>query len=75
MAARSLDSLIERMPFSIKAIQVEGGLEFRYVFEEQCQSRNIELFALASRSPKLNSTVERAHTEAFYGIMDANFET
>ncbi len=56
-----LDTLEKRMPFSVKAIQVDGGAEFEAVFEEECHRRDIKLFVLPPRSPKLNGAVERAH--------------
>jgi len=65
------------MPFSIRAIQVDGGSEFEAVFEEECQRRNIKLFVLPPRSPKLNGSVERAHkthTEEFYEVTDSSFD-
>ncbi|HEX2987243.1 MAG TPA: integrase core domain-containing protein [Chloroflexota bacterium] len=67
--ARLLDPILERMPFKVKAIQVDGGSEFMAEFEEACQARGIRLFVLPPRSPKLNGAVERAnrtHTEEFY---------
>jgi transposase InsO family protein len=72
-----LESLTERMPFPIKALQVDGGSEFQAVFEEACQERGIRLFVLPPRSPKLNGHVERAqrtHTEEFYEIYDGELE-
>ena len=72
-ASRFLDVLLERMPFPIRAIQVDGGSEFQAVFEEACQCRGIHLFVLPPRSPKLNGHVERAHrthTEEFYEVAD-----
>jgi len=36
-AAHFLNNLQEKMPFPIKAIQVDGGSEFESVFEEECQ--------------------------------------
>ena len=70
-ASRFLDILQERMPFPIRAIQVDGGSEFQAVFEEACQQRGIRLFVLPPHSPKLNGHVERAnrtHTEEFYEV-------
>jgi transposase InsO family protein len=64
-----LVELQERMPFEIRAIQVDGGSEFKAEFEEACQEAGLKLFALPPRSPKLNGCVERAqrtHTEEFY---------
>ena len=69
--------LLERMPFPIRAIQVDGGSEFQDAFEEECQRKGIELFVLPPRSPKLNGHVERAqrtHTEEFYEVTDTSFE-
>jgi len=76
-AAEFLDTLKERMPFSIKAIQVDGGSEYEAVFETECERRGIKLFVLPPRSPKLNGGVERAHrthTEEFYEVTDSSFE-
>lgn len=77
MAARFLDILAARMPFPVKAIQVDGGSEFEAVFEEECQRRGMRLFVLPPRSPKLNGGVERAHrthTEEFYEVTDSSFD-
>jgi len=67
-AAHFLDTLERRTPFPVRAIQVDGGAEFEAIFEEECQRRDIRLFVLPPRSPKLNGGVERAHrthTESF----------
>jgi putative transposase len=72
-AAHFLDDLLERMPFPVRAIQVDGGSEFHAAFEEACQRKGIQLFVLPPRSPKLNGQVERAnrtHTEEFYELYD-----
>ena len=53
-ASQFLDTLKVRMPFPIKAIQVDGGSEFEAIFEEECQQRGIKLFVLPPRSAKLN---------------------
>jgi putative transposase len=76
-ASGFIDTLLKRMPFPIKAIQVDGGSEFQDAFETECQRRGIELFVLPPRSPKLNGHVERAqrtHTEEFYEVTDTSFE-
>ena len=57
-AASFLDSLQKRMPFPIKAIQVDGGSEFHASFEEACKERGFHLFVLPPHSPKLNGCVE-----------------
>ena len=76
-AAHFLDILKDRMPFSVRAIQVDGGSEFESIFEDECCKRGIRLFVLPPRSPKLNGGVERAHrthTEEFYEVTDSSFE-
>ena len=52
LATRALDELIDRAPFPIRAIQVDGGSEFMADFEAACQQRGIRLFELPPRSPK-----------------------
>jgi len=72
-ATAFLDAVQGRMPFPVKAIQVDGGSEFQAAFEQACQERGIRLFVLPPRSPKLNGCVERAqrtHTEEFYEVND-----
>lgn len=54
-----LDELVARMPVPIQAIQVDGGSEFMAEFETACQAREIALYVLPPRSPKLNGRVER----------------
>lgn len=56
-----LDALGARLPFGIRAIQVDGGSEFMAEFEAECAARSIRLFVLPPRSPKLNGAVERAN--------------
>jgi len=77
LAAKFLDNLVLRCPFEIKAIQVDGGSEFKKEFEQECQKRNIKLFVLPPHSPKLNGCVERAnrtHTEEFYEVNDFSLD-
>ena len=76
-AAGFLDALEARMPFPVRAIQVDGGSEFQADFEQSCQDRGIRLFTLPPRSPKLNGAVERAqrtHTEEFYEVTPFSIE-
>lgn len=58
-AAAFLDELVARMPFPVRAIQVDGGSEFMAAFETACQARDIALYVLPPWSPKLNRRVER----------------
>lgn len=72
-ARQYLDELEARTPFPIKAIQVDGGSEFKAQFEAACQQRGIRLFVLPPSSPKLNGCVERGnrtHREEFYEVYD-----
>jgi putative transposase len=76
-AAQFLDTLQHRMPFPIRALQVDGGSEFAAEFELACQQRRLHLFVLPPRSPKLNGAVERAnrtHTEEFYQVTACSLE-
>jgi putative transposase len=76
-AAQFLDTLQHRMPFPIRAVQVDGGSEFAAQFEQACQQRRLHLFVLPPRSPKLNGAVERAnrtHTEEFYQITPCSWD-
>ncbi len=77
-ATTFLASLARRMPFLVRAIQVDGGSEFAADFETACQQRGIRLFVLPPRSPKLNGRVERAHrthTEEFYEVTELEWTT
>lgn len=70
-AALFLEYLEKKFPFKIKAIQIDGGSEFKKDFEEAIQKRQILLFVIPPRSPKLNGHVERAnrtHREEFYEV-------
>lgn len=70
-AALFLDYLEKKLPFKIKAIQIDGGSEWRKDFEGECQKRGIPLFLLPPHSPKLNGCVERAngtHRREFYEV-------
>jgi transposase InsO family protein len=72
-AKEFIETLEQRMPFKVRALQVDGGSEFYSDFEEECQRRKIRLFVLPPKSPKLNGCVERAHrthTEEFYEVYE-----
>ena len=71
-AASFLEELVARMPFTVRAIQVDGGSEFKAEFEAACEAKGLQLFVLPPRSPKLNGRVERAqrtHKEEFYQVI------
>jgi len=42
-ASGFIDVLLKRIPFPVKAIQVDGGSEFQDAFERECQRRGIKL--------------------------------
>lgn len=70
-AALFLEYLETKFPFKIKAIQIDGGAEFMKDFEDAIQEREILLFVIPPRSPKLNCFVERAnrmYREEFYEV-------
>lgn len=68
-AALFLEYLERKFPFKIKALQIDGGSEFKKDFEQACWKKGILLFVLPPHSPRLNGCVERAnrtHREEFY---------
>ena len=68
-----LDKLLRGAPFPIRGIQVDGGSEFKFVFEAECEARGLELFVLPPKHPDLNSCVERAQSTwryEFYATYD-----
>lgn len=72
-ATSFLEDLLARAPFPVRAIQVDGGSEFKAEFEAACAAKGLLLFVLPPRSPKLNGRVERAqrtHKEEFYQLLD-----
>jgi transposase InsO family protein len=72
-AASFLEEVLQRMPFEVRAIQVDGGSEFKAEFEAACAAKGLDLFVLPPRSPKLNGRVERAqrtHKEEFYQVIE-----
>jgi len=75
-AAQFLDAILERTPNEVKALQVDGGSEFKADFEALCEERGLPLFVLPPRSPKLNGCVERGnrtHREEFYEVYDLDW--
>jgi len=72
-AVAFLHTVCRRMPFPVRALQVDGGSEFYAAFEAECQRLGLHLFVLPPKSPKLNGHVERAqrtHTEEFYAVTE-----
>jgi transposase InsO family protein len=54
-----LERLLPTLPFAVKAIQVDGGSEFKAVFEQECKRRGLTLYELPPKTPELNGHVER----------------
>lgn len=74
-AAIFLALLVQRMPFAVRALQIDGGSEFHGAFEAACAARGLPLFVVPPRSPKLQSHVERAqrtHREEFYEVWEVD---
>jgi transposase InsO family protein len=72
-AALFLEYMERKFPFPIRAIQIDGGSEFKRHFEEACRKRGIRLFVTPPRSPKLQAYVERSnrtHREELYEVED-----
>lgn len=70
-ATAFLEVLLAQMPFPVRAVQIDGGSEFRGEFETACATRGIRLFVIPPRSPQLQGHVERAqrtHREEFYEV-------
>ena len=68
--------VLTRMPFPVRALQIDGGSEFKGVFEEACKDLGLPLFVLPPHSPKLNGRVERSHRthdEEFYQCYSGDF--
>ena len=67
-----MEYLLRKFPFPVRAIQIDGGSEFKKHFEEACQTRGW-LFIIPPRTPKLQCYVERAnrtYREEFYEVED-----
>lgn len=72
-AAAFLEYMEKKFPFSVRAIQIDGGSEFKKNFEQACREQGIRLFVIPPRSPKLQGYVERSnrtHREEFYEVED-----
>ncbi|MBX9620972.1 MAG: integrase core domain-containing protein, partial [Alphaproteobacteria bacterium] len=72
-AKKFLKELIQKAPFKIESIQVDGGSEFMKDFEEACSELGILLFVLPPKRPQYNGGVERGNRifrEEFYSRKD-----
>lgn len=70
-AKRFLIEFLEKAPFLVHSIQVDGGSEFMAHFEDACHELNIPLLVLPPKKPKYNGGVERGNRifrEEFYNL-------
>lgn len=77
-AKKLLLDLIQRAPFKISSIQIDGGSEFMRHFEEICADLGIELYVLPPKRPQYNGGVERGNRifrEEFYARRDLHAES
>jgi putative transposase len=68
-----LHYLRKKFPFQIRAIQIDGGSEFKDQFEVACQAAKLPLYVNPPRCPELNGHIERANRtsrEEFYEVQD-----
>ncbi|MBY0501619.1 MAG: integrase core domain-containing protein [Alphaproteobacteria bacterium] len=68
-AKRFLMELMDKAPFNLSSVQVDGGSEFMKEFEKACQELGIQLYVLPSKRPQYNGGVERGNSifrEEFY---------
>lgn len=50
-ASLFLDKVIAEMPFPVRAIQVDGGSEFKAEFEQTCAEKGLTLYELRPSDP------------------------
>lgn len=77
-AKRFLLELLEKAPFKILSIQVDGGSEFMKDFEDACESLGIPLIVLPPKKPTYNGGVERSNRifrEEVYAKIDFYADT
>jgi transposase InsO family protein len=55
----SFKKILDRFPFPVRGVQIDGGSEFMAEFEAFCAAERLDLFLLPPHSPKLNGRVER----------------
>lgn len=70
-AAKFLREFVEHARYKIISIQVDGGSEFKDVFDKTCAELNIPLEVLPPSKPQYNGCVERSNKtlrEEFYAF-------
>jgi putative transposase len=71
VASKFLEFVLEKFPFKVESIQVDGGTEFMKHFEKKAEEIQIPLLVLPPKSPKYNGGVERSNRvvrEEFYAL-------
>ena len=68
-SATFLNAVLDRMPFPVHAIQVDGGSEFQAGFEEACREQGIRLFVLPPRSPKAQRLCGAGSAHPYRGVL------
>ena len=74
-----LDAIVARMPFPVRAIQVDGGSEFQGAFEEACRERGVLLFGAAAAFAEVEGyagtgRMSRSSTTSTMGVGDGAIE-
>ncbi len=68
-----LHYLRKKFPYPVRAIQIDGGSEFKDQFETACQKLKVPLYVNPPRCPELNGHIERFNRtlrEEFYEVQD-----
>jgi len=68
-AAEFLETILARMPFPVKAIQVDGGSEYQASFEEACQRLKFKLFVLSSPLTQAQWSCEKSSSYPFGRVL------
>ena len=73
-----LHYLRKKFPFRVRALQIDGGSEFKDQFEAACQQVGLPLYVNPPRTPELNGHIERSNRtsrEEFYEVQDLELNT
>jgi putative transposase len=68
-----LHYLRKKFPFRLRALQIDGGSEFKAQFEAACRQVGLPLYVNPPRCPELNGHIERVNRtarEEFYEVED-----
>ncbi len=71
VAWKFLEFALEKIPFKVESIQVDGGTEFMGEFEKKAEEIKLPLLVLPPRSPKYHGGVARSNRivrEEFYAL-------